>query len=366
MKKITTIFAIAAIILVASCGKDKAASKDITPAIAATVSTPSAEGSSFLSASGKIEAVQNANLSTRMMGYVTETYVNVGDKVSKGQLLLRINSADISAQSAQVTASITEAKAAFKNAEKDYNRFKALQEQKSVSQKEMDDMTANYEMAKARLEGANQMKNQVNAQLSYSNISAPFSGVVTGKFINKGDMANPGMPLISIETPGSFQVTALVPESEITKIKSGTTANVVVKSTNEILTGTVTEVSTSAKNTGGQYLVKVVLDKTDAKLLSGMYTSVQFPVEKATESNLILVPESALVKQGQLTGVYAIGNENVAILRWLRIGKTFGDNVEVLSGLAANEQFIVSAEGKLYNGAKVITSQALHDGKGVE
>jgi len=131
MKKIITIFTIAALILVASCGKDKAVSKNTLPAIAVTVSTPSSEGSSFLSASGKIEAVQNANLSTRMMGYVTETYVNVGDKVSKGQLLLRINSADISAQSAQVTASITEAKAAFKNAEKDYNRFKGLPNEKS-------------------------------------------------------------------------------------------------------------------------------------------------------------------------------------------------------------------------------------------
>ncbi|MDD3723373.1 MAG: efflux RND transporter periplasmic adaptor subunit, partial [Lutibacter sp.] len=269
MKKIITIFAIAVIILVASCGKDKAASKVTTPAIAVKVSESSAEGGTFISASGKIEAVQNANLSTRMMGYVTDTYVNVGDRVSKGQLLLRINSADISAQSAQVTASITEAKAAFKNAEKDYNRFKVLYEQNSASQKEMDDITANYEMAKARLEGANQMKNQVNAQLSYSNISAPFSGVITGKYINKGDMANPGMPLISMETPSKFQVIAMVPESEIIKIKDGTTANVVVKSTNQILKGTVTEVSSSAKNTGGQYLVKVILDKTDEKLLSG-------------------------------------------------------------------------------------------------
>lgn len=353
MKKITTIFSIAALILTASCGKDKPASKESAPAIAVKVSTPSAEAGAFLSASGKIEAVQNANLSTRMMGYVTETYVNVGDKVTKGQLLLKINSADISAQGAQVSASITEARAAFRNAEKDYNRFKALYEQNSVSQKEMDDISANYEMAKARLEGATQMKNQVNAQLSYSNITAPFSGIVTGKFINKGDMANPGMPLISIETPGSFQVTALVPESEITKIKDGATVNVVVKSTNELLKGTVTEVSSSAKNTGGQYLVKVVLDKTDAKLLSGMFTSVQFPVEKSTETHHILVPESALVKQGQLTGIYTIGNENVAILRWLRTGKSFGDNVEVLSGLAADEQFIISSEGKLFNGAKV-------------
>jgi len=289
-----------------------------------------------------------------MMGYVTNIHVNVGQKVSKGQLLLSINSSDINAQKAQVTASIAEATAAFKNAEKDYNRFLALFKDNSASQKEMDDMTAHYEMSKARLEAANQMKNQVNAQLSYSNIKAPFKGVITNKFVNKGDMANPGMPLMSIETPGKFQVISMIPESEITSIKKGALVNVVVKSTNELLTGKVSEVSSSAKNTGGQYIVKVLLDKTDIKLLSGMFTSVQFPIEnKLNQTSLVLIPQKAIIKQGQLSGVYAIGNENTAILRWLRIGKTFGNQVEVLSGLSANEKYIISADGKLYNGAKI-------------
>ena len=357
MKKILNIIAIVTLIFTSSCGKEKATVVDNRPTVNVKVNTPSSKSSTFITASGKIEAVQNANLSTRMMGIVDNIYVNVGNKVSKGQLLLSINSADISAQKAQVSASITEATVAFNNAEKDYNRFTSLFKENSASQKEMDDISANYEMSKARLEAANQMKNQVNAQLSYSNITAPFSGVITGKFVNKGDMANPGMPLISIETPDNYQVTSMVPESEITSIKTGTIVNVLVKSTNKLITGKVTEVSTSTKNTGGQYFVKVVLDKTDVKLLSGMYTSVQFPIEKITnsknETSLVLIPENVLIHQGQLSGVYTIGNENVAILRWLRIGKTFGNQVEILSGLSADEQYIVSADGKLYNGAKV-------------
>jgi len=112
----------------------------------------------------------------------------------------------------------------------------------------------------------------------------------------------------------------------------------------------------SATNTGGQYLVKINLDKTDNTVLSGMFVNVQFPVEnkvQTAKSEVLLVPESALVKQGQLTGVYTIGEGNIAILRWLRTGKNFGNQVEVLSGLSASEQYIVSAEGKLYNGALV-------------
>lgn len=357
MKNILRIIAIATLIFTTSCGKEKKEIADTRAAVNVKVSTPSSESNSFISASGKVEAVQNANLSTRMMGFVNNIPVNVGDKVSKGQLLISINSADISAKKAQVDASITEATAAFNNAEKDYNRFTALFKDNSASQKEMDDISANYEMAKARLEAANQMKNQVNAQLSYSNIKAPFSGVITGKFVNKGDMANPGIPLISMETPGKYQIISMIPESEITSIKKGTEVTVTIKSTNQLISGKVIEVSTSAKNTGGQYLVKVLLDKTNVKLLSGMFTSVQFPIVKIADSknetSLVLVPQSALIQQGQLTGVYTIGNENVAILRWLRIGKTFDNQVEILSGLSADEQYIVSADGKLYNGAKV-------------
>jgi len=354
MKNILKLITAVIILITISCGKEKATIVDNRPVVSVQVNTPKSENSNFVTASGKIEAVQNANLSTRMMGYVTNIHVNVGQKVSKGQLLLSINSSDINAQKAQVTASIAEATAAFKNVEKDYKRFSVLFKDNSASQKEMDDVTAHYEMSKARLEGANQMKNQVNAQLSYSNIKAPFSGVITNKFVNKGDMANPGMPLMSIETPGKFQVMSMVPESEITSIKKGTEVNVVVKSSNDLLTGKVSEVSSSAKNTGGQYIVKVLLDKTDIKLLSGMFTSVQFPIEnKLNQTSLLLIPQKAIIKQGQLSGVYTVGNENTAILRWLRIGKTFGDQVEVLSGLSANEQYIVSADGKLFNGAKV-------------
>jgi len=357
MKNILKIITIVTLIFTTSCGKERKTIVDNRTSVNVTVSTPTTKNSSFISASGKVEAVQNANLSTRLMGYVNNIQVNVGDKVTKGQLLISINSADITAQKAQVAASILEASAAFKNAEKDYNRFTTLFKENSASQKEMDDISANYEISKARLEAANQAKNQVNAQLSYSNITAPFSGVITGKFVNKGDMANPGMPLISLETPGKYQIISMIPESEITSIKKGVDVTVIIKSTNQVITGKVTEVSTSAKNTGGQYLVKVLLNKTDVKLLSGMFTSVQFPIEKSAksknETSLILVPKNVLIQQGQLTGVYTIGNENVAILRWLRIGKTFGNQVEILSGLSADEQYIVSADGKLYNGAKV-------------
>ena len=342
-------------IFATSCGdKETKATTNTTPAISVEVRTTSQNtDTDFLSVSGKIEAINSANISTRMMGYVDKIYVDMGDKVTNGQLLLSINNTDVSAKLAQVNAGITEAQAAFNNAQKDFERFTTLFNEKSASQKELDDITANYEMSKARLNAAKEMKNEVNAQLSYANIRAPFTGVVTNKFIKAGDMANPGMPLLEVEAPGKFQVMAMVPESEILGIQNNTKVDVLLKALNKTVKGNVTEISTSAKNTGGQYMVKVVLEETDANVLSGMYATVQFPVKAKESSSAILIPLEAVVENGQLSGVYTVSESNTALLRWLRLGRTIGDDVEVLSGLSADEQYIIKSEGKLYNGANI-------------
>ncbi|MAP80792.1 MAG: efflux transporter periplasmic adaptor subunit [Aequorivita sp.] len=359
MKVLYTSLFFTAVLALSSCGNASEENKiDKAPAVAVTVNAANAQNNTpFLTASGKIEATNSATLSTRMMGFVNKVHVKVGENVKKGQLLVSINNADLSAKRAQTTANITEAQAAFNNAKKDFERFQNLFNDNSASQKELDDQRARFKMAKARLEGAKQMKNEVQSQFAYVNLRAPFNGVVTNKFIEAGDMANPGVPLISVEGPGNFEVTASVPETEITKIKSGSEVQVIVKSLNKILPGTVSEVSASANKTGGQFLVKVALDKTDAEIFSGMYATVQFPIEKTAETTTVLVPKKALIEQGQLTGIYTVSERNTAILRWLRVGRSFGEHVEVLSGLAADERYIISSESKLYNGAKLTIKQ---------
>ena len=371
MKKTIAILTLSTLFLI-SCGEDKKNEIANETPIAVKVSgTMQNDTNPFVTASGKIESQKSANVSTRMMGYVTKVNVKMGQKVSQGQLLVSISNADLQAKKAQVDASILQATAGFNNAKKDYERFKVLFSQQSASQKELDDMTSRYEMAKAGLEGAKQMRNEVMAQFSYSNITAPFSGEVTNTFVKEGDMANPGMPLISIEGNGLMQVMAMVSEGDITSIKNGMSATVLVKSSNQKIKGKVSEISGSAANTGGQYLVKINLENTNKSILSGMFVNVQFPIEKTkteettTKSDQVLVPESALITKGQLTGIYIV-TDSIAILRWIRTGKTFGNQVEVLSGLSADEKYIISAEGKLYNGVKISPSPALPKGKGVE
>ena len=100
-------------------------------------------------------------------------------------------------------------------------------------------------------------------------------------------------------------------------------------------------------------MVKVVLMETDSNLLSGMYATIQFPVERKETESAIMIPLEAVVENGQLSGVYTVSQSNTALLRWLRLGRIIGNEVEVLSGLSADEQYIIKTEGKLYNGVSI-------------
>lgn len=345
-----------AILLTMSCQQQTENTVATTPSIPVeTAQVGTASNNNITTASGKIEAVSSAQLSTRMMGYVTRVSVKMGQHVTKGQLLVSINNTDIQAKKSQTDAGVLQATAALKNAQKDYDRFKNLFDQQSATQKELDDMTARLSMAQATLEGAKQLRNEVLAQMAYANLTAPFSGVVTGTFVKEGDMANPGMPLVSLEGGAQWQAVAMVPESSISSIKNGMKAQVVVKSIGKTLSGKVTEVSASAQNTGGQYLVKVNLDHPDPAVLSGMFVRVNFEGSSsvATNNGLVTVNSDALVHQGQLTGLYTLTEDHKALLRWVRTGRVIGNQTEILSGIKTGEIYVVSADGKLYNGATV-------------
>ncbi|HVV54792.1 MAG TPA: efflux RND transporter periplasmic adaptor subunit [Mucilaginibacter sp.] len=327
-------------------------------AIMVTVAHPSAGTGDNIEVSGTIEAAQTANISTRVMGYITKLNVSIGDQVKKGQLLGTISNEDILAKRAQADAMITQAEAAFKNAQKDYERFTALYKQQSASAKELENVTLQYTSAKSGLESARQMRNEANAMLNYTDLTAPFDGVITQKQADAGNMANPGMPILTIEGSGSYQVNATVPENTIDQVNQGQTALVSVRAAGKTFGGRITEVSRSSQFTGGQYIIKISIPQNEKSgLYGGMYADVSIPVKSSAPQGLsedqVMVPLSAIEHKDELTGLYTISNDNTALLRWVRLGKTYGDKVEVLSGLAKNEEFIAGADGKLYNGEPV-------------
>ncbi|MBS1521924.1 MAG: efflux RND transporter periplasmic adaptor subunit [Bacteroidetes bacterium] len=342
---------------ISGCSSHQPAHNKVTDsAVMVTVANVNSSTSGQINLSGQLSSTQTAAISTRMMGYITAIRVKIGDKVAKGQLLVSISSQDIAAKQAQADASVMQAQAALENAKKDYERYKALFGQQSASQKELDNMTLQYHSAQAQLTAAKEMRKEADANMAYANLTAPFSGVITQKMADAGSLANPGAPLLMLERPGSYQVTAYATENQIALLQIGMPLTLNISSANKTLNTTISEISRSAENTGGQYLIKANIPANETNgLYSGSFVNVSIPVKAkgGTGDSQVWVPVSAIVHQDELDGIYTVSNDNRAMLRWLRLGKTQGARVEVLSGLSPNDAFISNADGRLYNGVLV-------------
>jgi len=346
---------LSASIFLASCAGSKEEQPINEIPIVVSLGAPSAKGTNNIYVSGVVEPKETSIISTRVMGFITSMKAKPGDKVRKGQLLVTINSADILAKRAQAQAIIAEAEAATTDAKKDYERFTELYNSQSSSAKELENARLRYNSAKAKLEAAHELRNEADAMLTYCNLTAPFSGVVAQKNIDEGSMASPGAPILVIEQTDNYQVKATVSDAEVGLVKEGATAIVTIKSTGSLYHGRVSEISPSSHLSGGQYAIKVSLTvNEETGLFSGMYVNVSIPTNINSENDNPLVPLSAIIHKDQLTGLYTVGEDHTAFLHWVKLGKEFGDKIEILSGLNASEHFIAVSEGKLYNGAPVV------------
>lgn len=346
-------FLVAISLLLGSCKTEetpKNKTNKIYP-IEVTTIKPTISDQSHFTASGRTRAARTTRLSTRNMGSITGIYVEVGDRVREGQKLVSIQSSDLEARRSGAESIIQEAQTAVEAVERDYNRIKILYERQSATRKEFEDVSAQLDIAKARLQTAKSAREEISAHFSYVDIRAPFSGIITEKMAEPGEIASPGQPLLTIENQESFEVWAMVPESDIAKVSKEKEVGIVLSNLPDPLPGKIISISPTTGGQSGQFQVKISLDADPGEIMAGMYARVLFPEESATEK--IMVPSSALIRQGDLRGVYTVSQDGRAILRWLRLGRTKNDYVEVLAGLNADEEIIADFEGKIYNGAKV-------------
>ncbi|WP_169304791.1 efflux RND transporter periplasmic adaptor subunit [Chloroherpeton thalassium] len=304
--------------------------------------------------SATVEAGDRAEIGTKVMGRITGVYVKEGDYVNAGQLLVKISSNDIDAKLGQIEAQIAAATANFENAEKNYNRFEALYAKKAATEKEMDDVRLAYESAKAQKKAAEEMKNEVEELLHYVRITAPFGGVVADKFVDEGDLATPGMPVVVVERASKLKVTASVPESEIGFLSVGMPVKVImpansVSKEDLAYDAKISQVVPSADAMSHQFKVKVDMPNVDGSIKPGMFARIAI---SKTKQKTLLVPKSAVFSRGQLEGIFIV-SDNRANLRWIRTGREFGEYVEVLSGLDSGEMIVLEKDAPLRDVQKV-------------
>ena len=324
---------------------------------------------------GAIHSANTAILAAQLAGTVREIHVQAGDHVKRGQLLAVLDDRGARAQVQGAEAGVTEAvegeaeveqalqaaTADRKFAEATFNRYKELLAKNSLSRQEFDGAQARYQAALANERSLEAKKQQIMARqqqarsqqdsaqtvLSYSRIVAPLDGIVTAKSVDVGTVVMPGTPILTVEDTARYRLEASLPEEYLAHAQAGATISV---STEEgQFEGRIAEVVPAADVTSHTFLVKIDLPH-DCHCRSGEYGQASFPIG---ESNQLAVPKSAVVEHGELQGLFVVAADGNVEYRLVKTGKTFGDRVEILSGLAAGEKVAISQIDRLRDGARV-------------
>ena len=351
---ITTIIVFSVLLFLSSCDskQNEVQNEPEGPAVETAVAqmTPVPKSYQF---TGSVQGEQRINLSTKIMGRITELPYDLGDEVSKGEVLLRIKNDNIIAQRDQVEANLAQAKTTLKNTRTNYERIKALYADSSATQKELDDITTHFEVAKAQVKALKSKLAEIKDMMDYSVIESPIDGYIVQKNVSQGDLASPGRPLLVLEEVNNLKILVSVPSSQIGLFSKGDSLNISIDAAKANFRGIVKSVNPSGDAMSRQFEVKVAIPKDVAsqqEVKPGMFARLS--LDKGDES-VISVPETALVEHGQLTGIYTLGANEQVLLRWVRTGRKIGSNVVILSGLSKGDRYIASYDGRLHEGQKV-------------
>ncbi len=284
---------------------------------------------------GTVRARLRATLEAKVSGRISQMPVVLGQRVKAGDLVARLDAAEIKAR-------LDQAKAALEQAERDYKRASSLLDQQALTRSEFDAADSRYRVAKAAVAEA-------EAMMGYVEVVAPFDGVVTKKWADLGDLAVPGKPLVSIDDPSALQLEADIPEAIASRVEPDARLNIRVDSLGTELTGTVKEIAPVADPDSRTFRVKLDLPQSRA-LMPGQFARLLVPVG---ESNSLRVPAVAVVQRGQLEIVFVAADQQ-ARLHLVKTGRSLGNEVEILSGLESGDSVVVEGASLLRDGQPLL------------
>ena len=327
---------------------------------------------------GTVRARISVTVSSKLMGTIQAFTVKEGDLVKSGDLLVQLDERQVSAQLNQAQAVLAEARkaetgavsaqtaaeAGAQRALLSYRRNRTMLEGGAITQETFESVEAQHKQAQASLAQARAMVaaaqfriNQAQAAVDAATVArkdarilAPFDGRVTAKLADAGALAAPGSPLLTLEREGGYRVDLVVPEAYIQSVRTGQAVDVRIPAAGELsIAGTVDVIVPSADQGSRTFVVQVGVSNTES-LRSGMFARVPLTIG---EQKTMRIPESAVVRQGQLTGVFIVDEKNTARFRLIRTGRAYGDQVEVISGIKDGTRLVTAPSAQLTNGSTV-------------
>jgi membrane fusion protein, multidrug efflux system len=308
------------------------------PAPLATTAVQSAAGAVAGGYDGVVEAVRQTVVAAQVAGAVTSIDVKAGDSVKAGQLLLQID-ARVAEQNASASdAQLLAAQALLDVARKDYDRQQQLFQQQFISRAALDQAESQFKSSQAQAAALRAQAGATRSQSGQYVVRAPYAGIVAEVPVALGDMAMPGRALLTLYEPGALRTTVSVPQSALPDPLQG------VRIEFPGLPGErrwVVPLQTQLLPTvdAGTHTVQLRLSLPPALagVAPGMFARVWLP-GAATPEGRLYVPAAAVVRRGEMTGLYVVDAKGTASLRQVRLGRIDGANVEVLAGVSAGER----------------------------
>ncbi|RMF82382.1 MAG: efflux RND transporter periplasmic adaptor subunit [Planctomycetota bacterium] len=288
---------------------------------------------------GSVRAVRETAIASKLLAKVVEVNVIAGQSVKAGDVLVRLDDADLKARLEQALAQADAARAARDQAKIEYDRVKRLMEQQAAAQIEWERVQTALKSAEAELQRANEAVEEARTVLGYATIKAPFDGIVVDKRVNVGDTATPGQVLLTLYDPKRMQLVASVRESLAQRLAVGQELGVRIDALDLTCGGAISEIVPEAQSASRSFLVKVT-GPCPPGVFAGMFGRLLIPLDA---EEVLLIPASAVRRIGQLDIVDVVEGD-VLRRRVVQLGRRFGDDVEVLSGLRAGERVVADAQ----------------------
>ena len=307
----------------------------VSPYTGETLTIGNSQAHKYEEVSATVHSKQTTQVAARILAPIKSIHVKAGDIVKKGDLLIELDNRNNKANVAQSKANINAISAQLQQAKSHYIRTKNLYTKESVTKAQLEQANANYNSLKAQIVSARQKLESSKTTSSYSQIKAPFSARIIDRFAELGDLATPGMKLLSLYDPISLRIDANIRESLALTLSVGQQLEANIPALNQTIKATIEEIVPAANPGARSFLIKATIQH-DKKLLPGMFAKIRVP---SGDKQQLMIPTSYVKRMGQLDVVWVLEN-TIAIRRFIRIGQQSGDQILVISGLTAGDKLI--------------------------
>jgi len=316
-----------------------------------TVTTPG----SGLNLPAEVKPWQEASIFARVNGYLKDWLVDIGAHVQKDQLLAEIDTPDLDQQLAQANSQAVLAKKNLDQAKSTNTKWQELYKQGVVSQLDSENMATSQGTNQANTEAFAANLRFLQQEVAFKRVTAPFPGIITVRNVNVGDLItanNTNMEMFHVQQTDPLRVYFRIPQEEATNIANGQTFDVQVGAQSaKTYPGKVISTSGAVSPDSRTMLVELQVDNSKNEILPGSYATVRVPQDVL--GKLVTLPDNTLIFRGKSVQVGVLDAKNVVQLRDVKVGRDFGVQSEILSGVSESDRVIVNPSDSLTSGTTV-------------